>query len=279
MTTLATHPARRTELTAFLRSRRARIRPGEVGITPGIRRRTPGLRREEVAMIAGVSVTWYTWLEQGREINASAQVLDAVARALRLDTAERAHLYELVGPGAGGEVGESTPTAETLAVLAALDPNPACVYNGKFDLLACNATYRALFPELAEATGAERNALWQLLGRDHEGGPFGNRHLLPRMVAILRVNYVRHLGEPDWAEFLDRLCAASGDFAALWADHQVAEPLPEITSFHRPPMGTIDMRPASFGVTDQPESRLMVYLPVGASDVGKLDAIRRDGLA
>ncbi|MEV6274847.1 helix-turn-helix transcriptional regulator [Nocardia sp. NPDC051832] len=276
MTTLAPNLARRTELTAFLRSRRARITPAEVGIAAGIRRRTPGLRREEVALLAGVSVTWYTWLEQGREINASAQVLDAVARALRLDAAERAHLYELVGPGKATSPTELPPTADTLAVLDALEPTPACVYDAKFDLLACNATYRALFPELARAAGPERNVLWQLLAGRRDGGPFGNHQLLPRMVAMLRAGYVRHLGDPDWLDFIDRLSVASTDFAVLWADHQVAEPLPEVTSFHRPPVGTIEMRPASFAAT--PESQLVVYLPVGASDVRKLADIRRHGL-
>src|SRR6202044_3611546 len=87
--------SRRAELAAFLRSRRERISPEQVGLPPGLRRRTPGLRREEVAQLAGVGVTWYTWLEQGRPINASAQVLDAVARVLHLDAAGRWHLYWL----------------------------------------------------------------------------------------------------------------------------------------------------------------------------------------
>src|ERR1700727_3517347 len=87
--------ARRTELAAFLRSRRERISPEDAGLPPGTRRRTAGLRREEVAQLAGVGVTWYTWLEQGRPINASVQVLDAVARVLRLDQAGRVHLYQL----------------------------------------------------------------------------------------------------------------------------------------------------------------------------------------
>src|ERR1700716_4730947 len=108
-------PQRRTELAAFLRSRRARISPEDVGMPPGFRRRTPGLRREEVAQLAGVGVTWYTWLEQGRPINASVQVLDAVARTLRLDQPEREHLYRLPagagGPpaGAGGRRGGPPP--------------------------------------------------------------------------------------------------------------------------------------------------------------------------
>src|SRR5258708_27992137 len=87
--------ARRSELAAFLRSRRERIRPEDAGLAPGIRRRTAGLRREEVAQLSGVGVTWYTWLEQGRPINVSTQVLDAVARTLRLDHPEREHLYRL----------------------------------------------------------------------------------------------------------------------------------------------------------------------------------------
>src|ERR1700728_4138467 len=85
--------ARRTELAAFLRSRRERIQPEDVGLPPGTRRRTAGLRREELAQLAGVGVTWYTWLEQGRKINASVQVLDAIATTLRLDAVERGHLF------------------------------------------------------------------------------------------------------------------------------------------------------------------------------------------
>ena len=96
MTTAATATAaRRTELAAFLRARRERINPEDVGLPPGTRRRTAGLRREELAQLAGVGVTWYTWLEQGRPINASVQVLDAIARTLRLDGTERGHLFRL----------------------------------------------------------------------------------------------------------------------------------------------------------------------------------------
>src|ERR1700733_9255035 len=93
--TVSVASARRTELAAFLRARRERIQPEDVGLPPGTRRRTAGLRREELAQLAGVGVTWYTWLEQGRRINASVQVLDAVARTLRLDQAEHQHLYRL----------------------------------------------------------------------------------------------------------------------------------------------------------------------------------------
>src|SRR5258708_18886115 len=115
---------RRAELAAFLRSRRERITPEDVGLAPGIRRRTAGLRREEVAMLAGVGVTWYTWLEQGRPINASTQVLDAVARTLKLDQPEREHLYRLA------DVPEAAAAAEEAAQVAQVAPGLQRILDG-----------------------------------------------------------------------------------------------------------------------------------------------------
>src|SRR4051812_5641306 len=119
--------ARRADLAAFLRARRAAVAPEDVGLEPGPRRRTPGLRREEVALLAGVSVSWYTWLEQGRPINASIDVLDALARALRLDAVERAHLLELAGHATRQpiELGRSTCPRGVLELLRTLEPAPA----------------------------------------------------------------------------------------------------------------------------------------------------------
>src|SRR5271170_905046 len=117
---------RRAELGKFLKARRARLGPGDFGMPAGSRRRTPGLRREEVALLAGVGVTWYTWLEQGREINASMQVLDALARTLRLDRAEREHLYWLAeaSPLRVGADRRAVP-AEVREIVDSLDPLPA----------------------------------------------------------------------------------------------------------------------------------------------------------
>src|SRR5215469_6553917 len=154
--------ARRTELAAFLRTRRERITPEDVGLPPGTRRRTAGLRREEVAMLAGVGVTWYTWLEQGRPINASTQVLDAVARTLMLDQPEREHLYRLA------DVPEAAAIAEHAAQIAQVAPEmqqildglttlPAGIMNDRFDLLAWNHAYAALFPGVVSQPICERN--------------------------------------------------------------------------------------------------------------------------
>src|SRR6266699_3579571 len=108
---------RRGELAAFLRSRRERIHPEQVGLRPTRRRRTPGLRREEVAQLAGVGVTWYTWLEQGRDINASPQVLDAIARTLLFDPHERTHLFTLAGAPDTTIAGECKTLSATTQLL------------------------------------------------------------------------------------------------------------------------------------------------------------------
>src|SRR5580692_10679927 len=129
---------RRGELAAFLRSRRERITPEDVGLPGGQRRRTAGLRREEVAQLAGVGVTWYTWLEQGRPIRASVQVLEAIARTLRLDTVERQHLFRLaeVPDVAAPDHAGPLLRPEIQAVLDGLTPMPANVVTERFDILA-----------------------------------------------------------------------------------------------------------------------------------------------
>src|SRR5450432_573999 len=138
ITMTASGELRRSELAAFLRSRRERITPQDVGLPPGLRRRTAGLRREEVAQLAGVGVTWYTWLEQGRRINASVQVLDAVARTLKLDQAEHQHLYRLADvpdASADGAPPECPSiTGDIQGILDGLSPLPATVMNERFDV-------------------------------------------------------------------------------------------------------------------------------------------------
>src|SRR5271157_236959 len=127
---------RRAELGQFLKASRSRVSPGDVGLAPGPRRRTPGLRREEVALLAGVGVTWYTWLEQGRPINASTQVLDAVASTLRLDRVEREHLYRLAeATPVRTECSRRAVPATIREIVHALDPLPASLINSRFDHL------------------------------------------------------------------------------------------------------------------------------------------------
>ena len=263
------------ELGAFLRSRRERLSPDDVGILPGLRRRTPGLRREEVALLAGVGVTWYTWLEQGRPINASVQVLDAVARTLRLDGAERSHLYRLAGvaavPAAEDGVGLEP---EVQGILDGLAPMPACVYNARYDLLAWNHQYRALFPGLVDAPVSERNALWHVFTSARCCCQFVNRETeAPRMVATLRSAFGAHVGEPAWTEFVDRLGAASPEFAGMWAGQDVAEPGTRQKTFRHHLVGQVRVVVTTLAVVTAPETWLYVYTPLDEASRANIDVL------
>jgi transcriptional regulator with XRE-family HTH domain len=263
-----TTAARRTELGTFLRSRRGRITPTDLGLPPGLRRRTPGLRREEVAQLAGVGVTWYTWLEQGRSINASVQVLDAIARTLRLDRAEREHLYRLAEVPAVLDAPGECLEPEVQAILDGLDPLPAVVYNGRYDALAWNATYAGLFPGITRATRAERNVLWQMFMMPECCAGMVNREAERRTVlATFRGAYGRHLREPAWNTFIDRLSAESPEFAAMWAMQEVAEPTRREKVFYHRHLGRrLHMVATSFAVSATPETRMVVYTPVSEAD-------------
>jgi transcriptional regulator with XRE-family HTH domain len=267
--------ARRAELAAFLRTRRERITPEQAGLPPGLRRRTPGLRREEVAQLAGVGVTWYTWLEQGRPINASVQVLTAIARTLLLDAAEQEHLYRLAGvPGAGdgadspGASCDQVP-ADVQGILDSLVPLPACILNERFDLLAWNAGYAALWPGVVGARPGRRNVLW--LNFLHPGccHPYVNRdEQLPMLVAQLRGAYARHLGEPAWTGFVRSLQGASPYFARLWAEHEVASPATYLKVFRHPAHPHLVTTTTSLAVLAVPGTRMVVHTP--ADDVTRV---------
>ena len=267
---------RRAELAAFLRSRRALITPDDAGIAPGPRRRTPGLRREEVAQLAGVGITWYTWLEQGRPINVSPQVLDAVAGVLRLDRAEHAHLYRLADMP---EV-PAPPSSDDLlspniqAVLDGFTEIPACIYNSRFDLLAWNDSFAALFPSLT-AEQIDRNALWSTL--THQGGenPLGSEDCVAHMVATVRSAYARHIGEPTWVKWVERMSTASPLFALMWESNRVSTPIPLERELSCANHGTFHARMTSFAITGAPENRMIVYTPVTNEDVEVLAGLRR----
>jgi len=273
---------RRAELAAFLRSRRDRITPEQAGLAPGTRRRTPGLRREEVAQLAGVGVTWYTWLEQGRRINASTQVLNAVARTLLLDPAEREHLFRLadvpdaasaIGPGGGGC--EQVP-ADVQQILAALVPLPASVLNERFDVLAWNAAYEVLWPSVVGAEPGERNVLWLNFMHAECCHPYVNRdEQLSTLVAQLRGAYGRHVGEPAWTGFVRRLQARSPHFARLWAEQDVASHATYVKIFRHPSHERLAMTTTSLAVIAVPGTRVVVYTPADEVTRQAVDGLLR----
>jgi transcriptional regulator with XRE-family HTH domain len=254
---------RRAELGDFLKARRAQLSPEDFGMPPGSRRRTPGLRREEVALLAGVGVTWYTWLEQGRPINASAQVLDAVATTLKLDSAERWHLYRLA---------EATPVRTRCAssvipasiheIVTSLDPLPASLINSRYDTLFSNRASEDLFWDWHTLPCVHRNTLWCCLTEPTARDKFPEYETHVRyLVARLRAAYGAHIGDPDWEEDIRRLSSLSREFADLWALHEVANWESRTLTYQHPQAGEVRLVVSELDVPDMPDTRIAVYTP------------------
>jgi transcriptional regulator with XRE-family HTH domain len=255
---------KRHELAAFLRSRRERITPEDAGLPSGHRRRTAGLRREEVAQLSGVGVTWYTWLEQGRPIRASVQVLEAVARTLRLDATERQHLFRLAEMPDTAHPDESGPVLrpQIQVVLDGLNPMPASVVTERFDILAWNSAYEVLFPRTPEVPPEERNTLLYCFARSECCSAIENgADHRAALVAQLRAAYGHHVGDPAWTGFIRRLEAVSPEFAAMWATQDVAHPRYHAKVFRHPLYPRLEMTSTSFAVQTAPGTRLVVYTP------------------
>ncbi|MFF5424558.1 MULTISPECIES: helix-turn-helix transcriptional regulator [unclassified Streptomyces] len=217
---------RRYELAAFLRSRRERISPEQVGLPRGRRRRTPGLRREEVAQLSAVGVTWYTWLEQARDIQVSPQVPGALAGALLLDPTERAHLFALAGRAdPHPEAPDAAVTPALRAILGQLEPVPAAVQNARFDFLAYNRTFGHLFRDLDVLPREDRNSLWLAFTDEaFRSAVTDLSELLPLLTGKLRAARAEHLADPAWKRLVQRLEEASPEFREIWARHDVVAP-------------------------------------------------------
>ncbi|WP_406426991.1 helix-turn-helix domain-containing protein [Streptomyces sp. NBC_01589] len=266
---------RRHELAGFLRSRRERITPEQVGLPRGRRRRTPGLRREEVAQLSAVGVTWYTWLEQARDIQVSPQVLDALARALLLDRSERTHLFSLAGavdPAPGTECPSVTPALREM--LWQLDPIPACVQNSRYDILAYNRTYGRLLCDLDAVAPENRNCM--LLSYTDENWrasvvdlPEMNRV----MAAKFRASMAEHLAEPAWKALVKRLETASPEFREIWARHEVVGPGGRTKLFRNAQVGLVRLNHTDLWLGPSTGPRMVTYVPADEESRERLERL------
>ncbi|HVX46033.1 MAG TPA: helix-turn-helix transcriptional regulator [Mycobacteriales bacterium] len=262
---------RRTELRSFLRARRARLAPQDVGIAAGPARRTPGLRREEVALLSGVGVTWYTWLEQGRPINASPQVLDAIARALRLDGVERRHLHRLVESAPA----RPAPPLSAGALLRSFEPMPAILVDARYEILAANQAHRDLFsgwhttpgphPNLLRSCVTEPSARDKCLNYDEEIG---------YLVARLRAEFAHHLDDPQWNDDIRTLRDLAPDFARAWARHEVTEPQPRRRIFRHSEAGILQFQTTELHVGGASDRQIIAYTPLDEDTAARLPRTR-----
>ncbi|SCL20532.1 Helix-turn-helix domain-containing protein [Micromonospora rhizosphaerae] len=255
---------RRDELAAFLRSRRARLRPAEVGLPDGVRRRTPGLRRQEVAQLAGMSIDYYIRLEQGRGPHPSRQVLAALARALLLTRDERAYLFRIAGespPPSAGPSREVTPGLRHL--LDAMTETPAYLVDAAYDILAWNRLAAWFVGDLSAVPADERNMIrWmfrQPVPEAHWNDPETLR-FVRTSIADLRAAYGRWPEDPAIAALVTELLGVSPRFAELWAEHDVAERRPVVKRVAHPELGPLEFECRVLHVPET-DQRLIVYVP------------------
>lgn len=252
---------RRTQLADFLRTRRAAIPPDE----PSARRRTPGLRREEVAARAGVGLSWYTWLEQGRDVSPSAPVLQAIARALELGPAEEDYLFLLTGVLRPDPLGAATvePDEETRELVGALAPHIAFVLNPRFDVVAHNRGAELILGDLLAEPPERRNLLRWLFGResDWDGMRDGWAETARANLLDFRAEYVRHLDDPSYVDLVAELEAGSRTFRPWWAEHGVRTTEPARKRIVHKRLGPLNLLLIQSQPAHQPALRLRVLVP------------------
>ncbi|MER7989399.1 helix-turn-helix transcriptional regulator [Streptomyces noursei] len=253
---------RRRALAEFLRARRERITPQQAGVLAGPRRRTPGLRREEVAQLSGVSVTWYTWLEQARDIGVSRQVLASLARALMLSPVEQRHLYALAGALPPERPTDAGPGPALQRLVDALDPQPAYLLDANWDLVAWNRAEAGLIGDPGRLPPEERNLLrivftdpaMRTLLDDWEGQARD-------LVAQFRADAGERFGDPRFDRLTRELALQSAEFATWWEAHHLADLGTSRRTFRHPRAGTLTFDYVKLAALDAPGVKLFACLP------------------
>ncbi|GGN81716.1 DNA-binding protein [Streptomyces albiflavescens] len=255
---------RRAELSEFLRTRRARLKPEDVGLPDfGRHRRVPGLRREELAQLAGVSVAYYTRLEQGNGRNVSPEVLDAIARALRLSDAEHAHLTHLAKPKQHKKKRTARPQQVRVALrqlLDALDGIPAYITGRRSDILVWNRMAAAVFGDWSELPPQQRNwARMVFLKPEYRDLFVDWEQKAIDIVCLLRMDAGCHPDDPQLSALVGELSVKSEDFRRLWATHDVKEKTYGVKRLRHPLVGDLALQFESFRLPDDSEQALITY--------------------
>jgi transcriptional regulator with XRE-family HTH domain len=262
----------RRELADFLKTRRYRIQPEEVGLTRLGRRRTPGLRREEVAILAGVSPEWYTWLEQSRDIQASQETIERIGAALKLEPSETMHLLRLAGYQS---ISKQPQELEVISpqlqrVLEHLDFTPAYVLGRRWDILAWNdAATTLIFGDLLTLSVLERNCLWQtFMGRLMRPMMVDWENQAKSMLASFRATRAQYLGDPWVEELVNALQEACPEFREWWSQYDVQDWNDGVKNFEHPGYGRLSFEYTAFQMADRHHSDLMlvIYMPVPDTD-------------
>lgn len=265
----------RAGLAELLRTRRDRLTPADVGLPAGSRRRTAGLRREEVAQLAGVSATYYTFLEQGRDVRPSRQVVAALAGALRLSPAERAHLFQLAGIPLAADDQDLVETVDPVVgtLVSRLDPFPAYVKGGRWDVLAANRAARALFTDWAALAPGDRNKVWWMFTDPAARKVYVEwEQEASDLLGRFRAAAARRPDDPAFTTLIERLHQASPEVRDWWPRYEVRPVGSGTKRLHHPALGDVAFQHTVLQVADHPE-QMLVYFTTSEVPEDKLAAL------
>jgi len=267
--------ARLAALSSFLKAQRAKISPDSAGLPIGTRRRTPGLRREEVAALAGVSTTWYTWLEQGRDIQASPAVLDAIASALRLTHDERNYLYGLAlesGSLAGGTSSGQQPSSPDVIspplrkILQELRQCPSIVSDRRCQIVGWNDAASHVFLDFAQVPEEERNMIRLLFTRQELRRLAVNwKQFASGFLSIFRAYYGKYVEDAWYERFLKEMTALHPDFQELWEHSRVSTAPEVVLEFRHAKAGKMLFHLTSLQLQGGSDLRCSIYTPAPES--------------
>ncbi|GLV53809.1 transcriptional regulator [Dictyobacter sp. S3.2.2.5] len=267
----------RSELASFLRTRRSQLSPADVGLPRTARRKTAGLRREEVAQLAGVGVTWYTWLEQGRDINVSTQVLDSLAQTFRLMPAEKTHLYLLAG-----QASPAHPVPQNEQVSPFLHrfleqvgrSNPAYITGRRWDVLAWNRVACQVLTDFDAMPEEERNIVRLIFtNEEYRRRCVDWEAVAQRVLAQLRVSSSLYRNDAQLSALIADMRQRSPEFARWWSRHEVQERHEGRKEFLHPQVGSLIFDHNTFQIEDSPGLKMVVYLPASAETARKLEQL------
>lgn len=254
-------------LSEFLKSQRSKLHPHAVGLPTGSRRRTPGLRREEVAQLAGVSTTWYTWLEQGRDIKVSASVLDSIAGALRLNADERKYLFDLAMDSELHyselvQAKETTISSSLHKILQELKYCPTLISDRHCQIVGWNPAASHVFLDFERIPEEERNMISLIFTKKELRALAVNwPHFARGFLAIFRAYYGQYVADPWYAQFLEKMSRTSPDFQELWNQSEVSA-APEVTlEFRHAKAGKMLFNLTSLQVQGEADLRCSIYTP------------------
>lgn len=260
---------RYSELGDFLKTRRAKILPSQVGLSIATNRRTPGLRREEVAQLAGVGITWYTWLEQGRPIQVSTQVIESISRVLLLDKQELIHIYLLANLPLPADISECQGTVSPVLqhVLDSLVFSPSLVMDQRWNVIAWNDAAGLVLGDFNEMNARQRNIVWAMFTDNKYKQLFVDWNLRAKdLLGRFRSTCGQYIEDSWFAQFIDDLKMQSTEFNLWWPLHEIQSNSEVYKQLRHPIAGILDFEVSKFDVSDNSGLTLIVHTPLSGTD-------------